>query len=163
GVRQWLRYHNASLRKGPCRGDRRPRPALDLWDALVAASSVPPCTGRQARAFRAARPPHARKDCRRAQHFELRSRRSAPARPAARGRRGAAGPRLARLPLAAILAAALGACGGAPSGDAPVLARGEVASPAPPGSAQPDLSAAPDGRVLLSWLEPELDSTHALR
>lgn len=72
-------------------------------------------------------------------------------------------PRLSRRPLAAILAAGLGACGGAPNGDAPVLALVEIASPVPPGSAQPDLSTTPDGRILLSWLEPDSDSTHALR
>lgn len=37
-----------------------------------------------------------------------------------------------------------------------------IASPAAPGSAEPNLSTAPDGRVLLSWVET-VDSTHALR
>ena len=35
-------------------------------------------------------------------------------------------------------------------------------SPATPGSAEPNLAVAPDGRVYMSWLEP-LDSGHALR
>ena len=39
----------------------------------------------------------------------------------------------------------------------------EIASPAPPGSAEPNLAVAPDGRVYLSWLEPTPDSGHALR
>ena len=37
-----------------------------------------------------------------------------------------------------------------------------IASPAGPGSAEPNLSAGPDGRVYMSWLEPA-DSGHALR
>ena len=37
-----------------------------------------------------------------------------------------------------------------------------VASPAAPGSAEPNLAVAPDGRVYMSWLEPA-DSGHALR
>jgi len=37
-----------------------------------------------------------------------------------------------------------------------------IASPAGPGSAEPNLSTGPDGRVYMSWLEPA-DSGHALR
>ena len=37
-----------------------------------------------------------------------------------------------------------------------------IASPARPGSAEPNLSVAPDGRVYMSWLEPA-DSGHVLR
>ena len=37
-----------------------------------------------------------------------------------------------------------------------------LASPAGPGSAEPNLTVAPDGRVYLTWLEPA-DSGHALR
>ena len=37
-----------------------------------------------------------------------------------------------------------------------------LASPARPGSAEPNLSVAPDGRVYMTWLEPA-DSGHALR
>ncbi|MBI4408792.1 MAG: exo-alpha-sialidase [Gemmatimonadetes bacterium] len=42
-----------------------------------------------------------------------------------------------------------------PSGVAPLAAAEEIASPAGPGSGEPNLFAAPDGRVYLSWLEPE--------
>jgi hypothetical protein len=38
-----------------------------------------------------------------------------------------------------------------------------MASPAGPGSGEPNLASAPDGRIYLSWLEPVDDSTHALR
>jgi hypothetical protein len=38
-----------------------------------------------------------------------------------------------------------------------------MASPAGPGSAQPNLAVAPDGRVHLSWIEPLPDGRHALR
>lgn len=39
----------------------------------------------------------------------------------------------------------------------------EIASPAAPGSAEPNLAAGPDGRVYLSWIEPAADSAHTLR
>jgi hypothetical protein len=39
----------------------------------------------------------------------------------------------------------------------------ELASPAPPASAEPNLSKSPSGRVYLSWIEQRADSTHALR
>ena len=39
----------------------------------------------------------------------------------------------------------------------------EVASPAGPGSTEPNLAIAPDGEILLSWVEPSGDSLHALR
>jgi hypothetical protein len=38
-----------------------------------------------------------------------------------------------------------------------------LASPAGPGSGEPNLAAGADGRVVLSWLEPVGDSAHALR
>lgn len=38
-----------------------------------------------------------------------------------------------------------------------------LASPAGPGSTEPNLAVAPDGRILLSWVEPAGDSSHALR
>ena len=43
------------------------------------------------------------------------------------------------------------------------FALGEIEFSAPPGSAEPNLFAAPDGRVLLSWHEPTGDEQHALR
>jgi len=39
----------------------------------------------------------------------------------------------------------------------------ELEAPAAPGSLAPSLSATPDGRLLLSWLEPRADGVHALR
>ena len=39
----------------------------------------------------------------------------------------------------------------------------EIPSPAPPGSAQPNLVTAPDGHLYLSWLEPRADSGVRLR
>ena len=39
----------------------------------------------------------------------------------------------------------------------------EMPSPAAPGSEAPNLSVAPDGRVLLSWLEPVTPKGYALR
>lgn len=39
----------------------------------------------------------------------------------------------------------------------------ELDSPAPPGSAEPNLTVGPDGRVYLSWLEPVEGNGHALR
>ena len=38
-----------------------------------------------------------------------------------------------------------------------------IASPAPSGSIEPNLTLGPDGRIYLSWLERQGDSTHALR
>src|SRR5262245_44667147 len=46
--------------------------------------------------------------------------------------------------------------------DAPALAIDSLRSPAGPGSAEPSLAVAADGRVYLTWLEPA-DSGHALR
>lgn len=45
---------------------------------------------------------------------------------------------------------------------APVLAMDSLTSPAGPGSAEPNLAVAPDGRVYMSWIE-SADSGHALR
>lgn len=38
-----------------------------------------------------------------------------------------------------------------------------LASPAAPGSGEPNLTTGPDGRIYLSWLEPAGDTAHALR
>lgn len=38
-----------------------------------------------------------------------------------------------------------------------------IASPASAGSAEPNLTVGPDGRVYLTWIEPAADSAHALR
>lgn len=69
---------------------------------------------------------------------------------------------LAPLPL---LAALLPACSpdASVAGDPVLGAVEELVSPAAPGSGEPNLAVAPDGRVLLSWLEPQGDSAHALR
>lgn len=53
--------------------------------------------------------------------------------------------------------AALSGCGaGEPV--QPVTGLREIESPAPPGSAEPNLFSAPDGRVFLSWLQPRSHS-----
>lgn len=44
----------------------------------------------------------------------------------------------------------------------PLVAR-ELGSPAGPGSGEPNLAVAPDGRVLLSWIEPAGEGGHTLR
>ena len=59
-------------------------------------------------------------------------------------------------PIAILVVALLAGCGKQPAAPEPVAA-GDVAIeawplPATPGSAQPDLAAAPNGRVLLSWI-----------
>lgn len=59
--------------------------------------------------------------------------------------------------LAGAGAAAAGADALAPG--APVA----LPSPAGPGSGEPNLAVAPDGRVYLSWLERQADASHALR
>lgn len=56
---------------------------------------------------------------------------------------------------------ALAACG-RPRAEIPLAAR-EVSSPAGPGSGEPNLAVAPDGRVLLSWIEPAGEGRHRLR
>ncbi len=83
-------------------------------------------------------------------------------------------PRLRRaLALALCLLPLLAACGREPGpgsgpraaaatpAPAPVVA--PWALPAPPGAAQPDLVRAPDGRLLLSWLEPVETAGHRLQ
>ena len=45
---------------------------------------------------------------------------------------------------------------------APATVLDSIANPAGPGSAEPSLAAAPDGRVYMTWLEPA-DSGHALK
>ena len=56
---------------------------------------------------------------------------------------------------------ALAGCAG-PRVETPMTVR-ELASPAGPGSGEPNLAVAPDGRVLLSWIEPAGEDRHALR
>lgn len=56
---------------------------------------------------------------------------------------------------------ALAACAG-PRVETPMTVR-ELASPAGPGSGEPNLAVAPDGRVLLSWIEPAGEARHTLR
>ncbi|KPJ79845.1 MAG: hypothetical protein AMJ58_10565 [Gammaproteobacteria bacterium SG8_30] len=67
--------------------------------------------------------------------------------------------RLARLILAAPLVAA---CGDLPDPAPTTFAPEFVETPAVPGSGQSHLAVAPDGTVVMSWLEPEADG-HALR
>jgi hypothetical protein len=62
----------------------------------------------------------------------------------------------------------LSACGSstelvAPTPAPTVPAARELKSPAGPGSAQPDVAVGPDGRVYLSWLEPEATDGFTLR
>ncbi|HVR69669.1 MAG TPA: sialidase family protein [Vicinamibacteria bacterium] len=61
----------------------------------------------------------------------------------------------------------LAACGGAARQEpAAAVEPGrvrELATPAAPGSGEPNLAAGPDGSTYLSWIEPLPDSTHALR
>lgn len=68
------------------------------------------------------------------------------------------------LPPAAVLAATALGCGAADSPPVPesLPAPVEMPTPAGPGSAEPNLSTAPDGTVLLSWIEPD-SAGHALR
>lgn len=69
---------------------------------------------------------------------------------------------LNRILLAAALAA-LAACRGGRAEPAAPPTLTEIASPAAPGSGEPNLTTGPDGRVYLSWIEPRPDSGHALR
>ena len=66
--------------------------------------------------------------------------------------------------LAAIVLAGTAVLRSEPPADVPAPAAvfDSVGSPAAPGSAEPNLAVAPDGRVYMSWLEPA-DSGHALR
>jgi len=61
----------------------------------------------------------------------------------------------------------LAACGGAareePAASVELGTLRELATPAVPGSGEPNLAAGPDGSVYLSWIEPLPDSGHALR
>jgi len=68
--------------------------------------------------------------------------------------------RARRAALGAALVAS--ACTGRAPGPA-VTELAEVAAPAAPGSAEPNLASGPTGRVYLSWLEPTPESGHALR
>ena len=65
------------------------------------------------------------------------------------------------LVLAVLVAAALGASRGGRAAS-PTFSVDSMASPTGPGSAEPNLTVGPDGRVYLTWLEPA-DSGHALR
>ena len=49
-----------------------------------------------------------------------------------------------------------------PRAESPLTVR-ELTSPAGPGSGEPNLAVGPDGRVLLSWIEPAGQDRHALR
>jgi hypothetical protein len=71
-----------------------------------------------------------------------------------------------------LLMVAAAACGGsADTGAAPMSAGvattlgalDSLASPAGPGSAEPNIAVAPDGGVYLSWIEPTGEGSHALR
>ena len=66
------------------------------------------------------------------------------------------------LVLAVPVVAALGMAGRALGSTRPAFRMDSLASPAAPGSAEPNMAVAADGRVYLSWLEPA-DSGHALR
>jgi hypothetical protein len=63
----------------------------------------------------------------------------------------------------ALLGAATAACSGQTAVPPTVSRPREIASPARPGSGEPNLAATPDGRLLLSWVEPVGDERHALR
>jgi hypothetical protein len=68
--------------------------------------------------------------------------------------------------LVAALAVAWSICGctGAQTEQAdPPMTVSEMETPAEPGSGEPNLAVAADGRVLLSWIEPVSDKGHALR
>src|SRR5687767_6486871 len=69
-----------------------------------------------------------------------------------------------RLLVVAVASAGLGAL--PPTAPGPVAASNpsadSIASPAGPGSAEPNLAVGPDGRVYMSWLEPA-DSGYALK
>lgn len=70
---------------------------------------------------------------------------------------------------ASLALALLAGCTGsapAPAGNPSALslsALASLASPAGPGSAEPNLALAPDGELLLSWIEPGTKEKHALR
>jgi hypothetical protein len=70
-----------------------------------------------------------------------------------------------RTGIAALLLAGIGGCrpAEAPPAPAPRLELREIESPAGPGSGEPSLTLAPDGRVLLTWIEPAGEKRHALR
>ena len=62
-----------------------------------------------------------------------------------------------RYTIAIILSAALALAA------SPVPSVNELKSPAPPGSGQPNLAVGADGRVLLSWLEPDTPQGYVMR
>jgi hypothetical protein len=70
--------------------------------------------------------------------------------------------RLTIIAAAASIVALLGLSRDERGPTAAVFAVDSIASPAGPGSAEPNLTLGPDGRVYMSWLEPA-DSGHALR
>lgn len=63
----------------------------------------------------------------------------------------------------AVLIAAVVGCTGTATESAHVYTTAESPSPAGPGSAQPNLFSAPDGRVVMSWQERVDSNTYALR
>lgn len=67
--------------------------------------------------------------------------------------------RRSTVPAALCLLGFVSACGRADSG--PTVQ--ELATPAAPGAAQPFVVATPDSQVLLSWIEPDGEGSHALR
>ena len=63
-----------------------------------------------------------------------------------------------------VVLAAIAACAPGRDGAAAAIADiDSLPSPAGPGSGEPNLATAADGRVYLTWLEPAADSAHALR
>ena len=69
---------------------------------------------------------------------------------------------LSALGVAAFIVTAFGCGRQERDADRPEFSIDSIASPAGPGSAEPNLAVGPDGRVHMSWLEPA-DSGHALR
>lgn len=65
--------------------------------------------------------------------------------------------------LLACAALTLAACAPRDSKSTSTLTIAELVSPTGPGAAEPNLFTAPDGRVLMSWLEPADSGAHALR
>jgi hypothetical protein len=63
----------------------------------------------------------------------------------------------------ASLSAFVALAGCAPHKGETRLSARQMAAPAAPGSGEPNLTLAPDGRVLLSWIEPSGEESHSLR
>lgn len=62
-----------------------------------------------------------------------------------------------------VTVAVLAGCAGGDGEAGEPISVDHLPSPAGAGSAEPNLAVGPDGRVYMSWLEPESDSLHALR